>query len=165
MIKYKSKWISSILILIAIQFSVFAQKQNKIAKFIITDVSQNGKNVSEDYLENNAYTILYSVTGDKRIHMANVWPKSNSQSFGPIFSLENSKIDETDENFETEIFKFNWEYHNTYNSQKGTSKVQLTKFFKPQGIMYELKLVTESLDVIVFKGYMEGTLDFSELEN
>jgi hypothetical protein len=50
---------------------------------------------------------------------------------------------------------------NDYDDKKGTAKIQLTKIYKPQGITFELKIIPENLDLIVYKGYMEGSLDFS----
>ena len=50
---------------------------------------------------------------------------------------------------------------NSYDSKKGTCKVQFLKIYKPQGIVSKLKLITETLDVTEFIGYMEGSIDFS----
>ena len=52
-------------------------------------------------------------------------------------------------------------YSNSYDSKKGTCKVQFLKIYKPQGVVSKLKLITEALDVTEYIGYMEGSIDFS----
>jgi hypothetical protein len=53
---------------------------------------------------------------------------------------------------------------NDYDDKKGTATVQLIKIFKPQGITFILKIIPENLDVIVYKGYIEGSIDFSAFD-
>ncbi|MHA8060987.1 hypothetical protein PQG22_06900 [Aquirufa beregesia] len=153
-----------IIVLIINSIPSFSQKQKIVAKFIITDVTENGVNTTKVYLDNKAYTVFYTVNGDNRLNMANVWDKSDTQSFGPVYSFTSEKSQGTENKYEVDIFNFIWEYHNSYNKKSGTSKVQVIKTYKPQGITFSLKLVTESLDVIIFKGYMEGSLDFSDFD-
>lgn len=160
---YKIKWTISLLIILTFPFKIFSQVQNTIAKFIITNANENGKNISETLINNDSFTVFYTIKGDERMQMANVWKKSNTQSYGPTYLYSDETINETDKNYETYIMKFNWDYYNSYDNKKGTSKVQLIKIHKPQGITFSLKIITESLDVIEYNGFMEGTLNFSEL--
>ena len=93
--------------------------------------------------------------------MANVWPKNNTHSYGPMYSIEQITKEETYEEFKADYFYFNWRYVNDYDDKKGTAKVQLIKIYKPHGITFILKIIPENLDVIIYKGYLEGTIDFS----
>ncbi|MCE7925319.1 MAG: hypothetical protein DYG98_19875 [Haliscomenobacteraceae bacterium CHB4] len=140
------------------------EQQEIIAKFIITDASKNGIDVTQTLLKAGAYTVFYTSGNDGLIYMANVWPNSNSQSYGPMYSTESTKRKETYETYEADIFYFNWRYINTYDEKKGTAKVQLVKIYKPQGIAFVLKIIPENLDIIIYKGYMEGTIDFSNYD-
>lgn len=141
---------------------LFGQRQETLAKFIITDAITNGIDVTPTLLANKAYTVFYTSDNDGLIYMANVWPKSNSQSYGPMYSVESENKRETYETYKADIFYFNWRYINTYDNKTGTAKVQVIKIYKPQGVAFTVKIIPENLDIIVYKGYMEGTIDFSD---
>ncbi|MCL9980936.1 MAG: hypothetical protein NBV77_05770 [Bacteroidia bacterium] len=136
--------------------------QEIIAKFIITDATKNGIDITPTLIENNAYTAFYKSDRKGSIYMANIWPKSRSQSYGPMYSIKSHTNRETYETYEADVFYFNWRYINTYDGKKGTAKVQVIKIYKPQGVVFVLKMITENLDLIIYKGYMEGTVDFSK---
>jgi len=139
----------------------FGQEQTTIAKFIITDGSSNGVDMTPTLLEQGAYTVFYTSGNDGLIYMANYWPKAGSQSYGPMYSSKTASYNETYETYKADFFYFNWRYINTYDTKKGTASVQLIKIYKPQGVAFILKVIPENLDFIVYKGYMEGTIDFS----
>ncbi len=140
----------------------FGQRQETLAKFIIIDASINGIDVTSTLLANEAYIVFYTSDNDGLIYMANVFPKSNSQSYGSMYSVETQKKRETYETYATDIFYFNWRYINTYDNTKGIAKVQMIKVYKPQGVVFVIKFIFENQDIIIYKGYMEGTIDFSE---
>ncbi|RTL14093.1 MAG: hypothetical protein EKK56_02250 [Flavobacteriaceae bacterium] len=158
----KGKFYLILVLLVLTVNGVFAQRQETLAKFIITDATMNGVDVTPTLLSNKAYTVFYTSDNDGLIYMANVWPKSNSQSYGPMYSIENQKKRETYETYEADIFYFNWRYINTYDNKKGTAKVQVIKIYKPQGVAFTVKIIPENLDITIYKGYMEGTIDFSD---
>jgi len=152
-----------ILILLIFSTSVLsAQNQKTLAKFIITDASKNGIDQTPYLLKAGAYTVFYKSYNDGLLYMANVWPNDNSQSYGPMYSTETTSYNETYESYKADIFYYNWRYINDYDSKKGTAKVQFIKVYKPQGVTFVLKIIPENLDLIIYKGYMEGTVDFSE---
>lgn len=132
-----------------------------LAKFIITDATFNGEDYTPIILEQGAYTVFYNFKDDSLIYMSNYWPKDDTQSFGPMYSTQMS-LEERYESYQADIYSFNWGYVNSYDEKKGTAKVQLTKIYKPTGVAFILKIVPENLDVIIFKGYLEGTIDFSK---
>ena len=137
-------------------------EQVVLAKFIITDASFNGIDNTPTILDQGSYTVFYTFQNDGLNYMANYWPKNNSQSYGPLYSAESVSYDETYETYKSDIFYFNWRYTNDYDGKKGTAKVQLTKIYKTQGVAFVLKIIPENLDMIIYKGYMEGTVDFSK---
>lgn len=144
-------------------FSAFSQaeKQTTIAKFIISDAKENGVDVTPILLKAGAYTVFYTSGNDGLIYMANVWPNNNSQSYGPMYGVQSEKLESTYENYEANFFYFNWKYINDYDGKTGTAKVQVIKIYKPQGVAFTVKIIPEDLDIIVYKGYMDGTIDFS----
>jgi hypothetical protein len=139
-----------------------SSEQEVIAKFIITDASVNGIDNTPTILEQGAYTVFYTSQDDGLIYMANYWPKNDTQSFGPMYSAETVAYNETYETYKADIFYYNWRYTNDYDGKSGTAKVQLTKIYKPQGVAFILKIIPENLDIIIYKGFMEGTIDFSQ---
>jgi hypothetical protein len=139
-----------------------SSEQKVIAKFIITDASVNGVDNTPIILDQGAYTVFYNFDNDGLIYMANYWPKNDSQSYGPMYSAETQSLNETYETYKADIFYYNWRYTNDYDGKSGTAKVQLTKIYKPQGVAFVLKIIPENQDIIIYKGYMEGTIDFSQ---
>lgn len=140
-------------------------QQKTIAKFIITDATINKVDVTETYLEAGGYIAFYT-TGDGNLYMTNIMSKRyNSQSFGRMYSAQTKNLNETYETYKADIFYFRWRYVNTYDTKKGTATVKLIKVYKPQGVTFVCTIIPEDLDVCVYKGYMEGTLDFSDYSN
>jgi hypothetical protein len=147
-----------VLMLIVSVSTAFAQKQTIIAKFIISDARFNGEDVTPTFLADGGYFVFYTINGDKEIYFGNIRTKSDSQSFGPTYNMEHTSTPETTKDYASDTFSFNWSYTNTYDSKKGTAKVRLVKIKKPVGIAFRLTMIAENLDVIDYKGYMEGSL-------
>lgn len=150
-----------LLIFITLCTTSFAQKRDFSVKFIATSSSNNGVNTSSLFIdEYKTFSVLYQTENDG-LYFANVCENGNSQSWGPVY---NFKQDNTlsDKNYYR--WTFSWNYKNSYDDKKGTCKCSLDLHRKAQGIISTITIVTEELDVIVYKGYVEGTLDFSVFE-
>lgn len=139
---------------------MFSQ-QKTLAKFIITDASLNKNDVTETYLDAGGYIVFYT-NDEGNLYMANVMSERDTQSFGRLYSSEHSELKETYDKYEADIFYFNWSYKNDYDSKRGTAKVKLVKIYKPQGIIFSCIIIPENLDILEYKGYMEGSVDFSK---
>ena len=133
--------------------------QEIIAKFQISDGTENGLDITPTLLEQNAYLVIYQDMVSKAIYMANFWEMNNTQSYGSIYAIEEKHIEADDENYEADLFYFQWSYINTYDSKKGIAKIELMKIYKPQGVYFKMTIVPENLDVLVYKGFMSGSLD------
>lgn len=156
----------TLLITLTLNAILFAQNNNQetLSKFIITDASKNGNDITETILEQNGYLVFYT-DAEKNLFMANVWEKNDTQSFGRLYNTEHKKLKETYESFEADIFYFRWRYINSYDTKKGTATVELIKIYKPQGVAFKIKIVPENLDILVYKGFMQGTLDLNKYSN
>lgn len=139
--------------------AVLAQEQKEVAKFYVTHAINNGNDVTEWAIRDKIFTVFYYVGND--LYMANVSERSDTQSWGKVFGGHSENKKETSTEYATDTYYFNWNYTNSYDSKKGTCKVLFTKIYKPQGVVSKLKLITESLDVTEYIGYMEGSIDFS----
>lgn len=73
--------------------------------------------------------------------------------------IKNESIPETASDYKTDIFYFNWNYQNSYDSKRNL-QVQFIKVYKPQGVVSKLKFISETLDITEYTGYMKGTIDF-----
>lgn len=139
--------------------TMLAQEQKEIARFYVTHASLNGNDITEWAVNRNMFTVFYTINGE--LYMANVSDSNDDQSWGKVWGFRNETREETSTDYKVDIFYFNWNYSNSYDSKKGTCKVQFLKIYKPQGIVSKLKLITESLDLTEYIGYMEGSIDFS----
>ena len=131
------------------------------AEFIITDARRNDQDITEWALSNGAKIVFYipeEFPGE--VYMANYMSVANTQSWGRTYEMNKEHFDETETTFETDVFTFKWSYQNSYDTKKGTAQVSLTKIFKPQGVVVSIRMITESLDVLDYKGFLKGTLQF-----
>ncbi|MBS0647537.1 MAG: hypothetical protein JSR97_13250 [Verrucomicrobia bacterium] len=163
--KIISKMRLAIVLLIFSPIVALGQQQKILAKFIITDATINNEDVTETYLDAGGYIAFYISEGGN-FCMTNIMSnRYNSQSYGLLYSAQTKSLNETYKNYKADFFYYKWRYINTYDSKKGTATVKLIKVYKPQGVTFVCTIIPENLDVLVYKGYMEGTLDFSEYNN
>lgn len=151
--------LSLLLLILITPLSILAQQQKEIARFYVTHANHNGDDITEWAVNRKVFTVFYTI-GDEH-YIANVSETDDEQSWGKIWGFKNETRKESSTNYKADIFYFNWNYSNSYDSKNGTCKVQFLKIYKPQGIVSMLKLVTESLDVTEYIGYMDGSIDFS----
>ena len=144
------------------QINSILDKQKTYAKFVILEAIIDGNDVTDAYLENEAFLVIYE-SANGRLSLANVW--NESQSYGSISSLNHEYIRETSNNYETDLFTFRWSYANTYDNKKGSCLVELLKIYKKAGIAFELRMVTGDMSVMIYKGFMEGTLNLEQYLN
>ena len=148
----------SILTVLLTCTKLIAQEQTIIAKFIISDARKNKVDATEEYLNNQAYFVFYKLNNDPKTRFGLIMSKSNTQSFGKIFDRHVSEETATDYAYKTEIHFFKWSYINSYDDKVGTASVKLVKIYKPAGVAFEITIVPDNLDVLEYKGYMDGSL-------
>ena len=100
---------SILFILYFVSFSSLLNSQSKISndipikydsnkttfgKFFITSSLENEKNTTINILENGAFIVFYTGDQNKDLYMANVWPKSGSQSYGKTYSYNTFDIED-----------------------------------------------------------------------
>jgi hypothetical protein len=155
------------IVICVLHFAINAQEKKAahevFATFEISDARDNGNDITPGIIENNARLVLYKSFDNQEIMLANYWEKSNSQSFGRIYSIIREAFPETEKELKHELYHFQWSYINSYDDKKGTAKISLLVIYKPQGIYYECTILPENLDVLVYKGLMTG--DLKALEN
>lgn len=140
---------------------LLAQTQKTLGTFRITEATSNGIDKSQWYFERKQYFAFYTDL-QGQLCLANVSGISDEQSYGKLFPISVHKEPETSETYEVAIFRFRWKYNNSYNKNAGYATVELTKVFRPNGVIFVLKMVLPNLDVDVYKGYMEGSVNLED---
>ena len=131
--------------------------QETFAKFIITNGTVNGEDITPRLINEKPYFVIYRIIKTNDLCMANFCQTSNSQSSGSIYSILKKRIEANDENYQIDTLNFKWDYSNTYDEVKGTANVELSKVFTPEGVYFTMNILPENSDVLVYKGYMEET--------
>lgn len=152
-------YLLTLLALMSLISSSQAQTQKIIAKFMISDARKNKMDITPTYVQSKAYFVFYTVSGETLPYFGNIMPGKNTQSYGQVYQLDHTHTDETTTEYEADTYAFKWSYHNSYDNKEGTADVRLVKIIKPAGVTFTLTMVPENLDVFVYKGYMEGSLN------
>ena len=152
------KFFTFIIVLLTATFSAMAQQED-YAKFTITKAIVDGYDRSTVYKADGAYLVFYN-SDSNEFCMANVFPKSKSQSYGVITDWKEYNYKETSNEYATDVFKFNWHFENSYDDKKGVATCRLIKIYKPSGVIYEYEYVLSNGSTAQFSGYMQGTMKF-----
>jgi hypothetical protein len=160
--KSKHAFRALVLLLCLLGTASIAQKQKTLCRLVILDARLEGQDVTEYYVDRKQFLTLYE-TSNGEIYFANVAGTTDEQSYGRTYNTEWENGKETQDAFPYIKCHFKWSYINSYDKKRGTGTVQLFIIKKPQGNMFICTMVLENLEQIVYKGYVEGTLDLSGL--
>ncbi len=72
---------------------------------------------------------------------------------------DNEYYPETKDSWGKEVFTFRWSYANDYDTKTGSALCQLSKIYKSKAVAYELKMITEDMTTLQYKGYLEGSIE------
>lgn len=122
----------------------------------IIQVTIDGKDCTEVFLENEAFLALYERDG--KLYFANCWQKAGTQSYGSITILEHKE--NNDAEYPTETTSLLWRYANTYDDKTGTANILMRLTYRPISVAFELSILTESAELLIFKGYVNGSLEW-----
>jgi len=137
-----------------------AQKQKTYSRVVILDVQINGRDATESYTDRKQFLTLYQ-NESGNFCFANVSTTTDAQSFGQIYDFKSDQKKETTTTYEGIDLDFRWRYANTYDKKRGTALVNVVVIKKPQGSMFICTIIPEDLEIMTYKGYVQGTLDFS----
>ena len=151
-----------VLLLCLVQLESYAQKQKTLCRLVILDARIEGQDVTEYYVDRKQFLTLYQ-TANGEVYFANVSSSTDEQSFGRTYNTTWDKGKETDSTFPYVKCDFKWSYLNSYDKKRGTGTVSLLVIKKPQGNMFVCTIILENLEQVVYKGYVEGTLDLSSV--
>jgi hypothetical protein len=138
-------------------------KQETIAIFIITESTINNQDLTAFDIKRGGQFVFYKDT-DGDVMLSNVATNDNNQSYGQIIDFKCSTEPASDKYYEATTCTFIWNYQNNYDNKSGYATCKLNKIYKPQGVTFELFIVLSNLDLLKYKGYMKGTLDFSQIK-
>lgn len=147
-----------VLIFIVLPLLGFAQEQKIIARMGILDARFNGVDFTDWSISQKNYLVLF-INEDDKFCLSNV--TEQGQSFGTISLIDHQNYPKTKEGYKSDLFKMRWSYNNTYDEKKGSAIIELMVTDKPHAQIYELKMVLDNMDVNVYKGYIDGSVNLS----
>ena len=136
-----------------------AQKQQELARFIVLEANSNGIDYTDWALERNNYLIFF-LNEYGELCFSNV--TNSGQSYGSVSNLRHEEVEETHSSYGADYYTFRWRYINDYDYKKGSAIVELTKIYKERAVAFELKMIIENMDVLIYKGYMQGSLNLDK---
>ncbi len=144
-------------LLVLFPLIALGQQQKTLAKFIITESTLNGNDNTQFDISRGGYFVFYENVY-KKLCFANVAKNWDQQSYGQLYNLSSETEKETATTYEATTFIYRWKYYNSYDSKTGYATIRLTKIYKPQGVVFTLKMILPNLDVLTYTGYMDGSL-------
>lgn len=149
----------TLLIVICLSLA-YTCKAQAILVLNILQVTIDGVDYSDAYIENEAYLMLYEE--NEELYFANVWQVAESVSYGEAIFHGQSNYIEPESGFEVDVYKFRWKYQNTYDDKTGSCLIELSLIHRPTAVAFELQMLQENAQVSVYKGYVEGTFDIKQ---
>ena len=144
-------------LLILLLFTTLSFAQNRetssqkiITKFYIQEAIKNDVDVTEYYAREAGFIAFFEQ--DEKLFMTNVMQISNTQSHGKVEPILQKHLEETEDSFEADVYKFNWYYKNTYDDVYGTAEVQFVKVYLEDFILYVLEIHCENGDILIYRG-------------
>ena len=114
----------------------------------------------EDYSEvcyrNEAFLVFYE--RNDKLHFATVWQKTGVQLYGEVVQLEHTEDDKAKER--TETTSYLWNYSHTGTGATGTAIIWIRLTHRPVAVAFELSILRENAEMLLFKGYVNGSLNW-----
>jgi len=140
--------------IIAFSVSISAQTET-ISTYKVTNYSIDGVKYDNVALDEDLALSFY-LCDDDQLCLANEFRKTNSQSYGGVFGLKSSQIEETDSTYASDVFQFTWDFANTYDAVTGKASVTMTQVYIGNTIKLIAQIVVlETNQVLDFVGYLE----------
>jgi hypothetical protein len=136
------------------------KSQVVLAEFFVKDVRYDGIDQTSNAFEQNNKLIFYKSSDGKKVMFSNYWEKIDSQSYGPISNITSKNFKPTNKSYEIDEYNFLWSYVNSYDDKIGTCEATLRLEYKPNGILFDLKMYSESLEELYFRGEFKGSMEF-----
>lgn len=84
---------------------------------------------------------------------------AETQSYGEITILEEH---ETEKEIRVALL---WKYANSYDDKTGTAQILFRLINRPVAVAFELSVLTESGSILMFKGYVNESLNWNPIFN
>ena len=135
----------------------FTQEESPkiLSVFSIKEAWFGDKNVSRKLRAQKAYTMFYKMGNDSVHWMANVWPKSRSQSFGPMQDIVRENFPASTDAPEIDKLYFTWNYLNSYDLKQGVAQVEVLIEHRDKEAYFIVRILPEDRELIVYKGAMQ----------
>jgi len=122
--------------------------------FIISYATSGETNITKQVVSNGGFIRFYPIGQSMdTLYMANVWPKSYSQSFGLISEID--RYQDFYKGNKIDMISFKWEYHNTYDGKSGKARVKLLKVYKIDYVDFTISIIPENDNEIFYSGMIK----------
>src|SRR5690606_10474931 len=122
----------------------------KVTNYTIDGVNYDRIALSEDM------ALAFYYDDNQNIAFANMMRNANSQSYGGVYSLKESRTEETDTTYASQELKFTWNFFNTYDSDRGIAAITFTRIFIENTVKFTCEMVIlETNRVLKMQGYQE----------
>lgn len=124
--------------------------------FSIVQATIDGEDCTKSCLDDDVFLAFYERDG--KLHFANVWQKAGGQSYGEVSEIIRQEINEG--GYHTVRASYLWYYSSTDFNKTGTAQILLRLIHRPITVAFELSILTESANLMIYKGYVNGSLDW-----
>lgn len=119
----------------------------------IQDASIDGRNVSEEAKSKKLQTVIYTVDGE--LYMANYSEIDETQSWGPLYVLDQKEQPESKSEYASITLNCSWEFQNTFDEEVGPAPVTIQMVKKDDGVNYMITI--NNGHIIVYQGFVSST--------
>lgn len=147
---------SSVLLFMIMPICMFAQEWpfDRNEHYVFQMAIIGSDDVTDEVLSYDSFIKFYPVgSGIDTFFMANIRPKSHSQSYGLITKLRH--MVEYDNDKKMDIIEFNWNYNNTYDLKSGNANVRLVKIHYLEYVEFLITITLENKEELFYKGIVQ----------
>ena len=146
-------------------FATAKAQNEEYANLTVVLAYEGDTDCTARYKAEQACFTLYK-NEDGKFCMAHVWPKSNVQSFGVVKFDDLDTYEETESNYATTEYTFDWHYQNSVDGEVAVARCLLAKVYKPAEVVYVVTYNLPDGSNHLFQVALDGDVDefFDDIE-
>ena len=146
----------ALIALLVLPLSMFAQEWplNPNDHYVILKATIDSVEITDEVVGVGAFIKFYPVGRSvDSFFMANIWPKSHTQSYGLISDI--SYVDDLYKGKKVDVMEFKWHYRNTYDMVSGKAKIRLLKIHYDEYLEFAIFITPETNEEYFYSGRVE----------
>lgn len=127
--------------------------------YVIQKAYLDSVDITDEYVTNGAFVKFYPVgMSVDSFFMANIRPKSHSQSYGMISDISHDA--DQYEGKKIDVIEFTWNYRNTYDMNSGYANIRLFKIHYDDYMEFAIFITPETDKEIFYSGIIEKQITY-----